>query len=76
MADNEKPDDFAELMRRMGQTKQFPIDLQPINPAPPVEHFSPAKMRRALAEETGLSEDDLRQLAPGFLDGKDEPDER
>lgn len=37
MTDEKKPDDFAELMRRMGQTKQFPIDLQPINPATPTK---------------------------------------
>jgi hypothetical protein len=37
MSDDKKPDDFAELMRRMGQTKQFPIDLQPINPAAPLK---------------------------------------
>ncbi len=49
MADDKKPDDFAEIMRRMGQTKVFTIDLQPINPAAPVEHFSPAKRRKALA---------------------------
>lgn len=70
MTEDKKPDAFAKLMRRMGQTQQFPIDVQPINPAAPVrERFSPAAMRKALAEETGLSEEDLRQLAPGLLDG-------
>ena len=34
----------------------------------PSQGFDPAELRRALAEETGLSEDDLRQLAPGLLD--------
>ena len=69
MADDKKPSRFEELMRRMGQTRQFPIDLQPINPAAPVrERPFPVEMRKALAEETGLSEEDLRQLAPGWLD--------
>lgn len=69
MTEDNKPSRFEELMRRMGQTKQFPIDLQPVNPAVPF----PMAMRKALAGETGLSEADRRQLAPGFLDGDTEP---
>ena len=37
MTNEKKPDRFEELMRRMAQTKQFPIDLQPINPAAPFQ---------------------------------------
>lgn len=37
-------------MRRMGQTKQFPIDLQPINPAAPFAE-------KAEAEGAPMSED-------------------
>ena len=101
MADEKKPSLFEELIRRMGWTKQFPIDLQPINPAAPMtdreaqkrvsafvarlreaakgteksatplsQPFKPAEMGHALAEETGLSEEDLKQPAPGLLDGE------
>lgn len=106
MADDKKPSRFEELMRNMGKTKVFPVDLQPLDPAAPlaedhpmpereamqkvsalaarlreVEEGKPAapfpvEMRKALGEETGLREEDLRQLAPGLLDGKDETDER
>ena len=38
------------------------------SPGKPSQSFDPAEMRKALAEETGLSEQDLQKLAPGFLD--------
>lgn len=34
----------------------------------PLETLSRSEMRKALAEETGLSEDELKDLARGFLD--------
>lgn len=73
MVGDKKSDYFQEIMRRMGQTKQLPIDLQPMNPAVPLQRsFNPVEMRKALSEETGLSEEDLKQLAPGLLDGDEE----
>jgi hypothetical protein len=32
-----KPSRFKQLMSQLAQTKQLPIDLQPISPAPPVD---------------------------------------
>lgn len=45
MSDEKTPSRFEELMRRMSLTKQFPIDLQPFNPAAPLE-------KAAAGEET------------------------
>ena len=65
MADDKKPSRFEELMRGMGQTKQFPIDLQPINPAVPLENdVHPSKELQELREEEVTAEPSLAGLMP------------
>lgn len=73
MADDKKPDDFAKLMRRMGETKQFPIDLQPINPAAPLrEGVTPSKELQEMREEEVTAQPSLA----GMLEGVDLEDVR
>jgi hypothetical protein len=59
MADEKKPSRFEELTRRMGQTKQFPIDLQPINPAAPVKNAAPGRV--PLREDKPVTEREAMQ---------------
>ena len=58
MNDNQRLGPFLERIRRMSQAGKAPF---------------PVRLRKALAAETGLSEEDLRQLAPGLLDGEEDP---
>ena len=59
MADQKNPNSFKELMRRIGQTKQFPIDLQPINPMASVKNA--AADGAAMSEEKSITEGEAQQ---------------
>lgn len=65
MTDDKKPSRFEELMRGMGRVKQFPIDLQPVNPAAPLEQdIAPSKELQEIREEEVTAEPSLAGLMP------------
>jgi hypothetical protein len=51
------PTKFQQLMGRMAQTRQFPVDLQPINPAPQPKAPTPGPWTMEDLAEAGLPQD-------------------